>query len=142
MQAATLGLRHAPSIHYTQGTRRWQGINQHLLSKHGDYPKYADCSSFTTWCLWNALKVTYGVRDVVNGANWRAGFTGTMLTHGKRVRLGLRRGDLVIYGRGYPGAHVAIYIGGGMVISHGSEAGPLKLPLRYRRDVLQIRRYI
>jgi cell wall-associated NlpC family hydrolase len=52
------------------------------------------------------------------------------------------RGDLAIYGSGAPGEHVAICIGGGLVISHGSEPGPFKLPLRYRTDLLEIRRYL
>lgn len=142
VEAAELALRHRVSVHYTQDARRWDGINKHLHSHRGQYPHYADCSSFATWCLWNALRVTYGVRDVVNHASWRAGYTGTMLSGGKRVRGRRRVGDLVIYGRGHPGSHVAIYVGGGMVISHGSEGGPYKLPVNYRRDILQTRRYI
>lgn len=95
-----------------------------------------------TWCLWNALNVTYGHSDSVNGTQWRAGYTGTLLTHGERVWGPLLVGDPVIYGRGFPGHHVAIYVGNGRVISHGSEAGPLLLPVHYRSDVMQVRRYI
>src|SRR5947207_6348351 len=132
LQAAYLGLHHSASIHYTQGGARWQGIADHRLAKHGRYPNYADCSAFATWCLWNGLKVTFNVRDVVNGARWQAGYTGTMLNHGKRVRGARKVGDCVIYGNGFPGEHVAIYVGGGRVISHGSEAGPFLLPVHYR----------
>ena len=38
-------------------------------------------------------------------------------------------------------AHVALYIGGGDVISHGSDSGPNRLDARYRK-VIQVRRYI
>lgn len=141
--AAKLGLAHAPAIHYTQGGSRWQGISDTRYARQGQYPNYCDCSSFATWCLWNALHVRFGVGDVVNGANWQAGFTGTQLTHGVSVSLSaMKPGDLVLYGRGYPGSHVAIYIGGGRVISHGSEGGPYNLPYNYRSDIIGARRYI
>jgi cell wall-associated NlpC family hydrolase len=67
-----------------------------------------------------------------------------MLSHGKLVvhEENARVGDLVIYGHGFPGEHVAMFIGGGKVFSHGSEAGPFKLDMDYRPDRMQIRRYI
>lgn len=143
MQAAYLGLRNAGALHYTQGGRRWDGINKNLKAWRGQYPKYADCSSFVTWCLWNGLD-HYGVRDVVNGAAWKAGFTGTQMRHGKQVkkRSNMLRGDLVLYGPSPNAEHVAIYIGDGLVISHGSEAGPFKLSMDYRSDLNQVRRFI
>lgn len=140
LQAAVLGLHHAPSIHYTQGSSRWQGIDHHLKAYRGQYPTEADCSSFATWCLWNGLD-HFHHSDTVNGEHWRAGYTGTLLKHGKVVSSPLP-GDLIIYGTGWPGEHTAVYTGGGLVVSHGSEAGPLLLPYRYRSDVLSIRRYI
>lgn len=150
VRAAMLALNHAPEIHYTQGPRRWDGINKDLRSQEGEYPRYADCSSLATWCLWNGLHVKFKVRDTVNGAAWRAGYTGTMLNNGKRVAhlYSVQRGDCVIYGRGAPGVHTAIVVGRResddkiMVVSHGSEGGPYYLPYDYRPDVLQIRRYI
>jgi cell wall-associated NlpC family hydrolase len=51
-------------------------------------------------------------------------------------------GDLAIYGSGPPGKHVAMCLGGGMIFSHGSEAGPFKLAVHYRPDLMEIRRYI
>jgi|SRR5437868_9307067 len=149
IQAALLGLHNAPAIHYTQGAKRWQGIDNHLKSWRGEYPKYADCSAFTTWCLWNGLD-HFHVRDVVNGAAWKSGYTGTQLDHGERIdgRFKPQRADLVLYGTGYPGHHVAIVIGRRkadgklMVVSHGSEGGPYFLPFDYRSDVMQLRRYI
>ena len=141
MNAARLGLRHAPRMHYTQAAARWEGIERRRLAWRGEYPRWADCSAFVSWCLWNALE-HFHVRDVVNGDRWRGGYTGTMLEHGVRVTGPILRGDAVIYGSGFPGEHTAICVGGGMVISHGSEAGPFLLPIRYRSDVLQVRRYI
>lgn len=139
--AALLALRNAPAVHYTQGARRWEGIDQGDKAWRGRFPNYADCSSFYTWCIWNGLS-HYGVRDVVNGQKWRAGYTGTMLQHGVEVDH-LIVGDAVIYGpRGSTGRHVALYIGGGFVISHGSEGGPYKVPVNYRADIQSKRRYI
>jgi hypothetical protein len=148
VQAAVTALHHAPNVHYTQGASRWSGINQDRRSRNGEHPPYADCSAFATWCLWNGLHLPFGVRDTVNGADWKAGYTGTMLSHGRRKALKhARRGDCVIYGRpGSTGAHTAICVGwrkGTLwVISFGSEQGPYLLPYNYRGDVMQIRRYI
>jgi hypothetical protein len=148
VQAAQLALAHAPQVHYTQGAKRWDGITKRRDARLGQFPTHADCSSFATWCLWNGLVLRFGLGDIVNGAGWRAGYTGTMLGHGKRVRHSANalRGDCVIYGSGPPGQHVAIIVarqsGVPMVISHGSEPGPFYLRFDYRSDVLEIRRYI
>lgn len=145
--AAWLTYHHRGRVHYTQGTRRWSGINQELNARRGQYPRHADCSSFAAWCLWNGLYVPFQVRDTVNGLRWKYGFTGTMLEHGKEVRHldNVLRGDCVIYGSG-AGKHTALIVGvhhaTPMVISHGSEGGPFYLPYDYRSDVNCIRRYI
>lgn len=144
VEAAVLGLKHAASLHYTQDAwLRWEGIREQLKAWKGQFPHHADCSAFVTWCLWNGLD-HYHHHDNVNGLSWKAGYTGTLLTHGVRVdhRWTLHRADAVIYGSRWPGEHTALYIGGGLVISNGSEAGPYKLHEFYRPDVLQVRRYI
>lgn len=144
MQALNLALRHKENVHYTQGPSRWSGINGDRKAYRGEYPSFADCSSFATWAIWNGLD-HYGVRDTVNGLAWKAGFTGTMLNHGKPVkyRRNWRRGDCLIYGRpGSTGAHTAVYVGGGYVISFGSEPGPFKVRWDYRGDLMEVRRYI
>lgn len=143
VEAALLGLRHAPQIHYSQGPHRWDWHREDLRAWRGQYPTDLDCSSYATWCLWNGLH-HYHVRDTVNGERWLAGYTGTMLEHGKRVvhPENILRADLALYGHRFPGEHVAICIGSGLVISHGSENGPYKLPIHYRPDLLMIRRYI
>lgn len=147
-QAALLGLHHASELHYTQDARRWEGINQNKIAAKGEFPQHADCSSFATWCLWNALHVPFNLGDSVNGENWRAGFTGTLATHGRLVRdqQHALRGDLVLYGHAAPYDHVAIVVyhsnGKAIVVSNGSEGGPYLLPYDYRSDVAMIRRYI
>jgi hypothetical protein len=146
VKAVIIGLNHKASVHYTQGGQRWQGIDDTRYAVKGEYPNFADCSAYDTWALWNGLYVAYKKPDVVNGANWRAGFTGTMLGHGRPIRRlsHVRWGDLVLY-RG----HVAMVVKVGkprgsavMVVSHGSEPGPFYLPYNYRSDIVSIRRYI
>jgi len=147
--AAWLAYNHKVQVHYTQSGRRWEGIRNGDNARKGEYPKYADCSSFATWCLWNGLYLGFKVRDTVNGTDWKAGYTGTMLKHGKPVqhKENILRGDCVIYGKsGSTGAHTAIVVatksGTPMVISHGSEAGPFYVPYNYRSDIMVVRRYI
>lgn len=142
VDAMELLYKHAPAVHYTQGPRRWDGIRQHLRSADGKFPLYADCSSSTTWALWNALTGVGGLdfRDIVNGSGWSAGFTGTQTAHGVWVPLNkLLPGDLLFYGS--PIGHVAMYRGLGRVYSHGSDAGPFDLPMSYR-PIITARRYI
>jgi hypothetical protein len=142
--AFSLAHRHKGVVHYTQGGSRWQGISQRRRAANGRFPTYADCSSLATWALWNGLTNVRGLSypDVVNGLGWRAGFTGTMLSHGERVSSRMP-GDLVIYGRGYPGGHVAmVATNTNYVYSHGSESGPHYCPWNYRGDILAVRRYI
>ena len=148
VRAALSGLDNISDVHYTQDSRRWDGISNNRLAAKGKFPHHSDCSSYATWCLWNGLNQGFELGDVVNGLDWTAGYTGTMLQNGKQVRRAekLRQGDCVIYGSKWPGTHVAIVVGrqGGvpMVVSHGSEAGPFFVRYDYRPDVLELRRYI
>jgi hypothetical protein len=148
VQAALVGYHNGRQLHYTPGALRWDGIANRRLAKLGQYPRFADCSSFATWCLWNGLAVMFHRPDVVNGCGWRAGFTGTMMTHGKRqTAANCLEGDCVIYGdHGYPGQHAAVIVGRHngtpMVVSNGSEIGPLYLAFNYRPDFIGIWRYI
>lgn len=150
-RAALLGFRNAAALHYTEEAARWQGIDQNKLSEKGQFPTEADCSSFATWCLWNALHVRFSLPDNVNAAKWQGGYTGTLIDCGQPVSKlsDVRWGDLVIYGEPGDTKHVAIVTnigsprGNGVhVISNGSEGGPYWLPYNYRPDVLSIRRYI
>jgi cell wall-associated NlpC family hydrolase len=151
-QAATLALHHSAQIHYTDpdpppDPLRWEGIDKRRNARLGQFPKNGDCSSFVTWCLWNALFLGFNLGDIVNGAGWTGGYTGTLRSHGLPVQheANLLRGDLVHYGPG-TGSHVTIVVGrqGGvpMVVSHGSEDCPCYTKYDYRSDVAQFRRYI
>jgi hypothetical protein len=148
VQAGMLTLHHAP-LHYSQdATPRWEGIKKQLNSRNGKYPKVADCSSFVTWCLWNALYLKFGLGDIVNGCGWNGGYTGTMLSHGLPVEhvTNLLRGDCVHYGSGLT-AHVSMVVtkpgtGTPQVVSWGSEGGPRLTDYNYRTDNIQFRRYI
>ena len=148
-QAALLGYRNREHVHYTQGSARWSGIRDRKSAFQGEFPSSADCSGYTTWALWNGLYLAYRKPDIVNGCGWLAGFTGTQIRHGRKVDGAARmlRGDLVFYATsGETPTHVAICVGRNrddkpMVVSHGSEAGPLYLPFSYRRHI-EIRRYV
>jgi hypothetical protein len=148
VQAATLGYQHEPSLHYTQGAQRWQGIDQRKIASQGQYPNYADCSSYVTWSIWNGLYLLFGMDDVVNASSWAAGYTGTMLANGTSLSRAsdMLSGDAVIYGTpGSTGAHTAIVVAAGSVptvISHGSENGPYRVAYNYRSDIQSLRRYI
>ncbi len=139
LAAAVGAYHHRATVHYTEGSRRWSGIAGDHKWWRGETPPYADCSAFATWCIWNGLH-HFGVRDVVNGQHWNGGFTGTMLAHGRHESSPFP-GCAIIYGPG-EGSHTALYTGGGLVVSHGNEAGPLLLPWRYRTDAVRIRSYI
>jgi len=96
---------------------------------------YEDCSSFATWCYWHA-----GAPDP-NGRRYDGhGFTGTQAANGRRVTTP-KPGDLILYGPSPNFSHVAVYIGNGLCVSHGSEAGPVVLNYKYR-PVAQIRSYV
>lgn len=135
LQAAVLWLHHKDQIHYTEGSQRWECIDRDIKAWRGEYAHHGDCSSSLTAWVWSGLD-HFHVRDTVNGLHWRAGNTESMLDHGRRVR-SLFPGCAVIYN-----GHTALYTGGGLVVSHGSEAGPLLLPWNYRSDIVSLRSYI
>jgi cell wall-associated NlpC family hydrolase len=155
IRAAMLGVDHRASIHYTmdrpfevtaQGgvRRRWDGIKEGRRSKNGQFPHFADCSSFVTWCYWDALGGPSAGRDIVNNQNWTGGYTGTLIGCGRQVReADARPGDLLLYGPSTGNtSHVTMWVAPGKVASHGGEDGPQILKPHYRGDFLQIRRYI
>jgi hypothetical protein len=144
IRAARLGHKHAAQVHYTMGARRWDGITNRCRAHRGQFPRYADCSSFVSWCIWDALGGPNAGPDVVNASFWKGGYTGTMKNNGRRVPGGLANalpGDLVLYGAG-SGKHVTIVVAKNKVISHGSEGGPYLVKPDYRNDIAEVRRYI
>lgn len=141
--ALDVSVRHSGKMAYSQGAHRFDGITHHQFASKGMVPTQTDCSGWGTWVLYQGLRY-YHVRDVVNDQNWLAGYTGTMVLHGKLVvhERNIRLGDLAIYGSSRSNTkHVAVCIGGGMVLSHGSP-GVHKLNMHYRPDLLVVRRYI
>jgi cell wall-associated NlpC family hydrolase len=143
VRAAMLAVKHRDQIVYTQKAARWNGIQHGFRAYKGEYPKAADCSSFVTWCLWDALGGPKAGADIVNGAGWRAGFTGTQCSRGRVVsQAQMRPGDLLFY-RNSAGqiGHVAMYLGDGKAVSHGSDPGPQIVKPNYR-PIAQIRSYL
>ena len=141
VRSAMLAYKHRDEIRYTQKGPRWSGITRRRRAYKNEYPLDADCSSFVTWCLWDALGGAKAGTDIVNGAGWAAGYTGTQCSHGRVVKQP-DRGDLVFY-RGANGVinHVAIYVGHGKVVSHGAPPGPQILAANYR-PIAEIRSYL
>jgi hypothetical protein len=132
------------AVHYSQGADRWEGINKRLRIADHNVPHHGDCSSTHSWLLWNALTHVGAQGDYVNGTRWTSGYTGTIATHGKAVHdiRNAKVGDAILYGPAPTYEHVATYIGGGRVFSHGSEAGPYILSMDYRDDRGPTRRSI
>jgi hypothetical protein len=152
VQAALLARDHAAEIEYTQDLEdRWDGMRNRRNSFRGEFPTGADCSSFATWCLWNALHSHFHLDDFVNGLGWDAGNTTSMRSHGRVVEhlKNVCRGDCVHYDPNLPTLkepHVTVVTGRNadgklLVASHGGDSGPLQTTFDYR-PVKEIRRYI
>lgn len=143
--AAYTAFNHRHSITYTEGTARWSGIDRKRRAYRRQFPYFADCSAFYTWCIWDATRAE-GTWDFVNGYGWRAGYTGTMTQHGVDVNRGeLLMADAVFYGRSWSvPSHVAIYIGHGKVISHGMQGDPRVYPMNLygALPIIRYKRYI
>lgn len=133
--AALYAAGHRPR-HYTQSGARWQPVDRVPWRKH--MWDYGDCSSFATGCYREARQKD---PNGSGGGNYRWGYTGTLCQNGRAVS-SPAPGDLVFYGSGAPWGHVAVYVGGGRVVSHGHEGGPFLVPMNYRSDRGQIRRYV
>lgn len=98
-----------------------------------------DCSSFAILCYKEA-----SCQDPSGKSFNGTGYTGDLVIHGFPVVTPVP-GDLVFYlgsGTRVAPGHVAIYIGAGNIIEIGSDNGILQLPVNYRTDILEYRRYI
>eukprot|EP00331_Platyophrya_macrostoma_P025780 CAMPEP_0176443066 /NCGR_PEP_ID=MMETSP0127-20121128/22198_1 /TAXON_ID=938130 /ORGANISM="Platyophrya macrostoma, Strain WH" /LENGTH=261 /DNA_ID=CAMNT_0017828217 /DNA_START=26 /DNA_END=811 /DNA_ORIENTATION=+ len=105
------------SEHYTEGDQRWSGITGNVCPPSA--PPYSDCSSTVTWIYWTLFG---NGPDFMNQEAWKAGYTGTLDQNGRNVTIStahLAIGDLCFYYT--PMHHVAMYVGGGMVVSHGMD---------------------
>lgn len=145
-------VEHAQSVRYTQGGLRWEAITGNVIpwdshgKLNGRFLLHGDCSSTSTWKGdWVVLHHHSGVkRDVFNGQAFKAGYTGTMVVRGKEVahQSNWKVGDRLFYGRSRSDTeHVTDYMGGGVVFSHGGDAGPYFLRWNYRPDHVATRRY-
>lgn len=143
LRAAKVAYTHRERMTYTQGPRRWSGIDEHMRSIKGGFPPDADCSAFVTWCFWDGFLWLHP-RDFLNGDEWRGGFTGTLAQHGAAVSsTSTLPCDVVLYG-GTPWApqHAAMTIGNHRVISFGSPGGPKILPIEFGMPIVAVRRMV
>jgi len=124
-------------ITYSQSPSRWSGISQRVCP-YSKVPPIADCSSFVSWLFWSAFG---NGKDFLNGQSWKAGYTGTMGSHGKSVSLAQARpGDVVLYGNA-PYSHATLYVGKNKVVSFGKNGPAQLLAINYRTPY-HIRSYL
>lgn len=112
---AKWGVAHEPQIHYRE---------VRPIPIKAKLPLVTDCSGFATLCYHMA-----GAPDP-NGFGYDgAGWTGTLLKHGRKINaIDCLPGDLIVYGNPATGGHhVVIAIEHGpnpLCVSHGQERGP------------------
>jgi hypothetical protein len=120
---------------YGASKERWISYSQYRpmrdFAPPPNFPTYTDCSGFVTWCYKSA-----GAPDP-NGRGYDGyGFTGSLYETGTATTTSrLKPGDLVFYGTPWMSggaAHVVVYTGGGMAVSHGRDAGPERVSIYYR----------
>ena len=129
---AVWGYNARAAIHYVQFRPMRTLHAGHIL------PQSCDCSEFATTCYYRS-----GGPDPNARGYDGLGYTGTLASNGLVVSTGnARPGDLVFYGGGWPWEHVAVYVGHGRVVSHGSEGGPYLVSMDYRGDRGAIRSYV
>lgn len=101
-------------------------------------PPATDCSGMSTWILYEAGA---GASVGYYGRGSPVGWTGTLRYQGRHISTTDTRylypGDLIFY---HGWGHVAVYIGGGLVVSHGTVGVHIE-SYRYSH-VDEIRRYI
>lgn len=139
IEVVSFWIAHRSTIHYAE-------IRPFPLVRPPDDEFTTDCSGF-----FDTVYFAIGAPNPNGGDYNGLAYTVSLVGRGHAVRFDeLEVGDAIFYGYtrvaspafpvGSP-THVAPYIGGGYVGSHGSEPGPLKLPVRYRPDVHSARRY-
>ena len=116
---AAVAAQRPKQIHYGE-VRPIRGASRVL-------PLTTDCSGFVTLCY------EWAQAPDPNAMNYNGtGYTGSMLHACSHIQpRAAQLADLVVFGDA-PGTHVVIIVQLGsdpMVVSHGSEDGPLKLPL-------------
>jgi hypothetical protein len=129
------------AAYYTQGAARWQGVSAVYgkVKVTSVIPRLrsGDCSAgYTRWVLWGLEQHLGRVpHDVVNGASWKAGYTGTIAAVCKRVTEP-QIGDAILYGSAPSFEHVTgvIDVNKRLCVSHGGDNGPIVEPWDYRSD--------
>lgn len=114
--------------YYTQGSQRWQGVavvyGKVKVTKTIPLLRAGDCSAgYTRWVLWGLQQHLGRVpHDVVNGASWRAGYTGTIAAVCTRVDTP-QIGDAILYGSSAPYVHVTgvTDVNQRLCVSHGRD---------------------
>ena len=118
VQWAQWAHQNAQHFNYTEGPQRMSAIGVYPPQ----FPIWADCSAFVTWCYWIA-----GADDP-NGLGYNhQGYTGTLLSHGLEIPLAqVQPGDVIVYGPS-TGWHTALIVQAGpdpLTISHGQQGDP------------------
>jgi len=89
--AAHRGYVNRDAVRYTQeAAKGMQGVTEQL--RPPEFPSWADCSSFVTWCYWAA-----GAPDPNDRGYDGAGYSGTLVQNGRETDEA-RVGDIVFYG--------------------------------------------
>lgn len=136
VKAAKWGVENHTHFTYSEGPLRMEAVH-----KPYQLPITSDCSSWVTSCYSWA-----GALDP-NGLNYNGyGYTGTLLSHGKKIPLAeVQPGDVIVYGPG-TGWHTAIIVEAGndpLTVSMGQNGDPSfvrvsqdgRLPQTYLRFV-------
>jgi hypothetical protein len=141
VNAAMWGYFNEPDIHYVSENTNPQNLGQRFkdFEPPPNVPDYTDCSGFVTWCYKSA-----GANDP-NDNEYGGGYTGTLWTTGTEISVAqLRPGDLVFWGNPMSpggGAHVAVYVGQGKIVSHGADDQPICKSMNYRESPVGFRTY-
>jgi hypothetical protein len=112
--------------YYTQGAMRWQGVRAVYGKVTVGKPpilRGGDCSAgYTRWWLWAWQQSTGRIpHDVVNGCNWRAGYTGSISVVCRRVQTP-QVGDAILYGSGTYSHVTGVFdVSSKTCISHGRD---------------------
>ncbi len=144
--AAMFGYNNRAQISYTQSGSRMEGVRNRLVPPR--FGRWEDCSSWATFCYYVADRLVGGVPNpngvLVRGEKWPPyGYTGTFVDNGRVVSWDdTKPGDCLFYGRRAIPAHMAIYVGQGRAVGHGSESGPNMTARSYRSDYSHARSYI
>lgn len=135
--ACRLVVRNRGVIHYTQSVLRMSGVRGKLLPPQ--FGRWEDCSSEATWIAYcmDATARRFGGRfPDPNGLGYSGlGYTGTMIRNGRSISAYAGPPAFTSTFYGVPIGHMGVKMSMAYIMSHGSERGPVEVPLGYRRPV-------